>query len=115
VRVDGQVLVSTAPAALTAALAGLSLAYLPEDMVNAHLASGALARVLEIGAIPSRVITYTFQIAVSTARPSLFLLTPCATDLERIRSANGEVPRIAMRSLARCGLSSTLGAPSCLW
>jgi len=47
VRVDGQVVVSTAPASLTAALAGLGLAYLPEDMVSAHLASGALVRVLE--------------------------------------------------------------------
>jgi DNA-binding transcriptional LysR family regulator len=47
VRVDGQVVVSTAPASLTAALAGLGLAYLPEDMVTSHLASGALVRVLE--------------------------------------------------------------------
>lgn len=46
VRVDGQVVVSTAPALLTAALAGLGLAYLPEDEVSRDLAEGTLVRVL---------------------------------------------------------------------
>lgn len=46
VRVEGQVIVSTAAAALTAALAGLGLAYLPEDNVGAYLADGRLVRVL---------------------------------------------------------------------
>ena len=46
VRVDGQVVVGTAPALLTAALAGLGLAYLPEDEVSGYLAEGTLVRVL---------------------------------------------------------------------
>jgi DNA-binding transcriptional LysR family regulator len=47
VRVDGPLVVTTAPASLTASLAGLGLAYVPEDMVTASLASDALERVLE--------------------------------------------------------------------
>jgi DNA-binding transcriptional LysR family regulator len=47
VRVDGPLIVSTAPASLTAAQGGLGLAYLPEDMAAAPLASGALERVLQ--------------------------------------------------------------------
>jgi DNA-binding transcriptional LysR family regulator len=47
VRVEGHIVVTTAPASLTAALAGLGLAYVPEDMVRDYLASGALMRVLE--------------------------------------------------------------------
>jgi DNA-binding transcriptional LysR family regulator len=46
VRVDGPLVVTTAPASLTAALAGLGLAYMPEDMVIGPLSSGALERVL---------------------------------------------------------------------
>jgi DNA-binding transcriptional LysR family regulator len=46
VRVDGQLVVSTAAATLSAALAALGLAYLPEDMVSDAVASGALVRVL---------------------------------------------------------------------
>jgi DNA-binding transcriptional LysR family regulator len=47
VRVDGQLVVSTAAADLTAALAGLGLAYLPEDTVSTDIARGRLIRVLE--------------------------------------------------------------------
>jgi DNA-binding transcriptional LysR family regulator len=47
VRVEGQIVVTTAPASLTAALAGLGLAYVPEDTVREYLRSGALTRVLE--------------------------------------------------------------------
>jgi DNA-binding transcriptional LysR family regulator len=47
VRVEGQIVVTTAPAWVTAALAGLGLAYVPEEMVSDYLASGALMRVLE--------------------------------------------------------------------
>jgi DNA-binding transcriptional LysR family regulator len=45
-RVGGQLVVNTAPALLTAALAGLGLAYLPEDAVSAYLENGRLLRVL---------------------------------------------------------------------
>jgi DNA-binding transcriptional LysR family regulator len=47
VRVEGPLIVTTAPASLTAALAGLGLAYLPEDMATGPLTSGALVRVLQ--------------------------------------------------------------------
>ena len=46
VRVSGQLVVSTAAAALTGALAGLGLAYLPEDAVKPYLANGKLLRIL---------------------------------------------------------------------
>ncbi len=46
VRVDGQVIVGTAAATLTAALAGLGLAYLPEDAVSTDLANRKLVRAL---------------------------------------------------------------------
>lgn len=47
VRVEGQIVVTTAPASMTAALASLGLAYVPEQMVRDYLASGVLVRVLE--------------------------------------------------------------------
>lgn len=47
VRVDGQLAFSAAPPALQAALAGLGLAWLPEDMAQPHIATGELKRVLK--------------------------------------------------------------------
>jgi DNA-binding transcriptional LysR family regulator len=46
VRVEGQLVVNGTDLILDAALAGLGLAYLPEDQVRAHLAGGRLVRVL---------------------------------------------------------------------
>ncbi|MFD1983759.1 LysR family transcriptional regulator [Mesorhizobium newzealandense] len=46
VRVEGQLVFNTAALRLNAVLAGLALAYLPEDQVRVHLASGAVVRVL---------------------------------------------------------------------
>jgi DNA-binding transcriptional LysR family regulator len=46
VRVEGQLVVSTAGLILNAAVAGFGLAYLPEDQVQAHLTDGRLVRVL---------------------------------------------------------------------
>ena len=46
VRVDGQLVFNNIALRLNAALAGLGLAYLPEDQVQAHLAEGRLIRVL---------------------------------------------------------------------
>jgi DNA-binding transcriptional LysR family regulator len=46
VRVEGQLVVNNTAVARQAALAGLGLAYLPEDYVRQHLDSGALVRVL---------------------------------------------------------------------
>lgn len=47
VRVDGQLVFNTIQQRLDAALAGLGLAYLTEDVALPHMARGALTRVLE--------------------------------------------------------------------
>ena len=46
VRVEGQLVFNTAALRMNAVLAGLGLAYLPEDQVRTHLAGGELVRVL---------------------------------------------------------------------
>jgi DNA-binding transcriptional LysR family regulator len=46
VRVDGQLVFNTGVLRVTAALAGLGLAYLPEEQVQSHLKTGDLIRVL---------------------------------------------------------------------
>ena len=45
-RVEGQLVFNTAGLLLEAAVAGLGLAYLPEEQVQAHLDDGRLIRVL---------------------------------------------------------------------
>ncbi len=52
VRVEGQLTYNTTGQMLTAALAGLGLAYVPEGMVQPHLAKGRLKRVLEDWCLP---------------------------------------------------------------
>jgi DNA-binding transcriptional LysR family regulator len=47
VRVDGQLVFNDLTQRLNAALAGLGLAYLPEDVAQPHMAHGRLTRVLE--------------------------------------------------------------------
>src|SRR5688572_15992122 len=47
VRVDGQLIFNSTFQMLNAALAGLGLAYVPEDLVEDHIARGRLKRVLE--------------------------------------------------------------------
>jgi DNA-binding transcriptional LysR family regulator len=46
VRVDGQLTCNTTAQLLSAALAGLGLAYIPEGIVEAHIDKGPLVRVL---------------------------------------------------------------------
>lgn len=46
VRVEGQLVFNTSALILNAAVDGFGLAYLPEDQVKAHLATGQLVRVL---------------------------------------------------------------------
>jgi DNA-binding transcriptional LysR family regulator len=46
VRIEGQLVFNTMPMMLTMALAGLGLAYLPEDVVTTHIAAGNLVQVL---------------------------------------------------------------------
>ena len=47
VRVEGQLVLNATSQMLSAALAGLGLAYMPEQMVQAYIADGRLKRVLE--------------------------------------------------------------------
>jgi len=47
VRVEGQLVFNNIALRLNAVLAGLGLAYMPENLVEAHLADGRLVRVLE--------------------------------------------------------------------
>jgi DNA-binding transcriptional LysR family regulator len=47
VRVEGQLAFSTAPHVVGAAISGFGLAYVPEDMVLAHVKAGRLIRVLD--------------------------------------------------------------------
>lgn len=47
VRVEGQLVFNNIALRLNAALAGLGLAYLPEDQAKAYLADGRLIRVLD--------------------------------------------------------------------
>jgi len=47
VRVDGQLIFNTSPAMVDAALAGVGVAFLPEDEFAPHLEEGRLLRVLE--------------------------------------------------------------------
>jgi DNA-binding transcriptional LysR family regulator len=47
VRVEGQLVFNATAQMLNAALAGLGLAYVPEDMMQPHLVKGRLKRVLE--------------------------------------------------------------------
>ena len=47
VRVDGQLIFNTSPAMVDAALAGVGIAFLPEDEFAPHLEEGRLLRVLE--------------------------------------------------------------------
>lgn len=46
-RVEGQLVFNNLAQIRTAALAGLGLAFLPEDMVAPHIAKGRLRRVLD--------------------------------------------------------------------
>jgi DNA-binding transcriptional LysR family regulator len=46
VRVDGQIISNGSSSILSAALHGLGIAYLPDDMVRVHIANKVLVRVL---------------------------------------------------------------------
>ena len=46
-RVEGQLVLNATGQILNAALAGLGLAYVPEEMAQPHIADGHLQRVLE--------------------------------------------------------------------
>jgi len=52
VRVEGQLVFNNIALRLNAALAGFGLAYLPEDLVESHIAKGRLVRVLADWCLP---------------------------------------------------------------
>ncbi|MBC2804145.1 LysR family transcriptional regulator [Rhizobium ruizarguesonis] len=52
VRVEGQLVFNNIALRLNAVLAGMGLAYMPENLVDAHLADGRLERVLEDWCLP---------------------------------------------------------------
>ncbi len=52
VRVEGQLVLNGSPQMVNAALAGLGLAYVPEDMAQSYIDEGALIRVLEDWCLP---------------------------------------------------------------
>ncbi|NZD62328.1 LysR family transcriptional regulator [Rhizobium sp. WYCCWR 11290] len=52
VRVEGQLVFNNIALRLNAVLAGLGLAYMPENLVETHLADGRLVRVLEDWCLP---------------------------------------------------------------
>jgi DNA-binding transcriptional LysR family regulator len=52
VRVDGQLTCNTTAQMIKAALAGLGLTYVPEGLVQSHIANGRLTRVLEDWCLP---------------------------------------------------------------
>jgi len=52
VRVEGQLTYNTTAQMLSAAVAGLGLAYVPEGLVQPHVAKGRLKRVLEDWCLP---------------------------------------------------------------
>lgn len=78
VRVDGQLVFNNVALRMSAVLAGLGLAYLPEDQVERHLDSGRLARVLDDWCPPftgyhlyypsRRQMTPAFALLVETLR-----------------------------------------------
>jgi DNA-binding transcriptional LysR family regulator len=73
VRVDGQLTFNGTTQMLSAALAGLGLAYVPEDLAQPHLAQGRLRRVLEDWCPP------LFQdiISITRAAANPHRLLPC--------------------------------------
>jgi DNA-binding transcriptional LysR family regulator len=70
VRVEGQLVFNNIALRLNAALAGLGLAYLPEDQVPMYLADGRLVRVLDDWCPPfsGYHLYYPFALLVDTLR-----------------------------------------------
>jgi DNA-binding transcriptional LysR family regulator len=69
-RVEGQMTCNGANQMLTAALAGLGLAYIPEEMVGPHLSKGRLKRVLADWCQPYSGYHLFIQAAASPPRRS---------------------------------------------
>jgi DNA-binding transcriptional LysR family regulator len=81
VRVDGQFVFNSIALRLNAVLAGLRLAYLP-DQVQSHLAEGKLIRVLEDWCAPFLAIFSTIQAASNRRQCSPCSSMRCATGVD---------------------------------
>ena len=80
VRVEGQFTFNATAQILNAALAGSGLAYVPESMVQRHLAKGRLKRVLEDWCLPIRDTTSSIQADASPRRRLLWSSMRCVTE-----------------------------------
>src|SRR6267143_884330 len=76
VRVEGQLAFNGIFQVLEAALAGLGLAYVPEDLAQPHLARGRLQRVLEEWCAPWTGYHLYYPTVASLRRPSHFWSMP---------------------------------------
>ncbi len=83
VRVEGQLIFNNIALRLNAVLAGLGLAYMPENLVEAHLADGRLVRVLEDWCLPFSGYHLYYPSRLSIRRLSICPRRRC-TSLSRI-------------------------------
>jgi DNA-binding transcriptional LysR family regulator len=82
VRVEGQLVFNNIARRVDAALAGLGLAYLPEDVAQPHLAKRRLVRFSTIGVRLFQVTIFTTLAAASRYRPSPCSSMRCAIGVE---------------------------------
>ena len=79
VRVEGQLVFNGTGMILNAALAGFGLAYLPEDLVQTHLADGSSSEYSPIGVRPFPATTSTTRAAAKPRPLSPYWSKRCAT------------------------------------
>ncbi len=79
-RADGSLVFNTVTPILDMAVAGLGLAYMAEDLVQAHVADGRLVRVLDDWSPPFRVIIFIDQAVAILRRPLRCWLMHFATE-----------------------------------
>ena len=71
IRVDGQLVFNNSYDVVDAALDGVGLAYVPEEIVRAHIAKGRLTQSLKSGHLPGMATISTIQAAASHHPPFL--------------------------------------------
>lgn len=77
VRVDGRLTLNDEATMVAAALDGVGIAYVPEDMVAGHLADGALELLLDDWSPRFSGITSTIPAGTRTCPPSRRWCRPC--------------------------------------
>jgi DNA-binding transcriptional LysR family regulator len=80
VRVEGQLVFSSVFQALDAALAGLGIGYVPEDLAEPYLARGRLERALEDWSAPWSGYHLYYPTAANLRRRSPSLSMRCVTE-----------------------------------